>query len=53
MGTSSDQDIDLVAKAIELFLGCLVKECVKQAEARGSKKITAFGLCVYVFPLNL
>lgn len=37
----------LAAKALELFLGSLVGECVKDAQERGSKKITAYGLCVF------
>ncbi|KAK4695283.1 Dr1-associated corepressor, partial [Phenoliferia sp. Uapishka_3] len=34
----------VVSKALELFLTSLVAECVKDAEERGSKKITAYGL---------
>ncbi|KAI5481729.1 histone-like transcription factor (CBF/NF-Y) [Pseudohyphozyma bogoriensis] len=37
----ADED---VAKALELFLASLVGECVKDAQERGSKKITAYGL---------
>lgn len=33
------------AKAIELFLASLVESCVKDAEERGSKKLTPYGLC--------
>lgn len=32
------------AKALELFLASLVQASVKDAEARGSKKLTAYGL---------
>jgi len=34
------------AKALELFLASLVDACVKDAESRGSKKLTPYGLCV-------
>lgn len=34
------------AKALELFLASLVDACVKDADARGSKKLTPYGLCV-------
>ncbi|GAA6041576.1 hypothetical protein JCM8097_004274 [Rhodosporidiobolus ruineniae] len=34
----------VVSKALELFLGSLVEACVKDAEARGSKKLTPYGL---------
>ncbi|GAA5897860.1 hypothetical protein JCM5296_006095 [Sporobolomyces johnsonii] len=34
----------VVSKALELFLGSLVEACVKDAEERGSKKLTPYGL---------
>lgn len=34
----------LAAKALELFLASLVNSCVKDAEARGSTKLTPYGL---------
>ena len=34
----------IAAKSLELFLASLVSECVKDAEARGSTKISAYGL---------
>ncbi|GAA5854117.1 hypothetical protein JCM9279_002838 [Rhodotorula babjevae] len=34
----------VVSKALELFLASLVDACVKDAEARGSKKLTPYGL---------
>ncbi|GAA6007962.1 hypothetical protein JCM10207_006981 [Rhodosporidiobolus poonsookiae] len=34
----------VVSKALELFLGTLVQACVKDAEERGSKKLTPYGL---------
>ncbi|BGP21240.1 histone-like transcription factor [Rhodotorula toruloides] len=34
----------VVSKAIELFLASLVESCVKDAEERGSKKLTPYGL---------
>ena len=34
------------AKALELFLKNLVDESVKDADSRGSKKVTAYGLSV-------
>lgn len=40
----TNSHITLTAKALELFLGNLVAECVKDATARGSNKITAYGL---------
>ncbi|GAA6047504.1 hypothetical protein JCM3770_005779 [Rhodotorula araucariae] len=34
----------VVSKALELFLASLVEACVKDADARGSKKLTPYGL---------
>ncbi|GAA5999931.1 negative cofactor 2 transcription regulator complex subunit BUR6 [Rhodotorula paludigena] len=34
----------VVSKALELFLASLVDACVKDADARGSKKLTPYGL---------
>ncbi|GAA5891996.1 hypothetical protein JCM8208_002963 [Rhodotorula glutinis] len=34
----------VVSKALELFLASLVDACVKDAESRGSKKLTPYGL---------
>ncbi|GAA5858401.1 hypothetical protein JCM8547_004679, partial [Rhodosporidiobolus lusitaniae] len=34
----------VVSKSLELFLKSLVDACVKDAEERGSKKLTAYGL---------
>lgn len=34
------------AKALELFLKTLVEACVADATERGSKKVTAYNLCV-------
>ncbi|GAA5955288.1 hypothetical protein JCM8115_001904 [Rhodotorula mucilaginosa] len=34
----------VVSKALELFLASLVNSCVKDAEARGSTKLTPYGL---------
>ncbi|BGP12210.1 hypothetical protein JCM10213_007466 [Rhodosporidiobolus nylandii] len=34
----------VVSKSIELFLASLVEACVKDAEERGSKKLTPYGL---------
>jgi hypothetical protein len=38
---------------LELFLASLVNECVKDATERGSKKITAYGLCVPFHGLSI
>lgn len=36
--------LDWAAKALELFLASLVNSCVKDAESRGSTKLTPYGL---------